>query len=184
MYKRICFLLLAVLAMTIIMSPAEARSSWRSEAKPVLVIGDSMTVGGTPYLPKSYYVDGLWGRGVTELPKRVDAYLRRYDPPRVAVLALGTNEQAGWTRRDYYEVMKKFPKRTRIVFVTTYRTSGAGKTYSMWMRQLQALRPGTRIADWRSAAIKHPSLVSPDGTHQSEIGKRVWANLIKAQVSR
>lgn len=157
----------------------------------VWVVGDSMSVLATPYLKKPYpswEIDAKWGRGVTQLPVRIDEYNRTHDcDPKVAVFALGTNREPGWKRSDYRASIRKFTKYTKIVFVNIYRPAAPenGAQYSGWMKYFADSRPETELADWRGAAMADPTLISEDQTHQSEPkGQVAWANLVIAAVRR
>jgi hypothetical protein len=159
----------------------------------VAMFGDSMTVGAKPILDARYpswSIDAKWGRGVTQLPSRINLWLSLHEnPPAIAIIALGTNEEAGWDKADYQAALRMFPYNTRVVFVNTYRPAipapGDGSLYSAWMRDLAAKRPMTTVADWRGAAIANPSYVSEDQKHQSQPeGATAWANLVISAVKR
>lgn len=178
---------LLVSALSILSPTAPAEAACRPTNGKVVMFGDSMTVGATPLLrqvrPK-WRIDGQWGRGVTVLPSRIDLWLKSHPGrPRLVIIALGTNEQAGWTRAHYVRAMNKFPKGTRFVLVNTYRPgAGAaglsdGRLYSQWMREIDLARPGVTLANWRKVAMADPGMIR-DGTHQSAIGLRHWVKAI------
>lgn len=189
MKKILAVCILAAALSLGLMSPAAARHRLAPVAG-VAMFGDSMTENATPYLrahrPK-WYIDGVWGRPVTDLPGRVRYYLRTHAlPPRVAIIALGTNERAGWSRWQYRRVNHLFPKRTRVVYVNTYRPGRAsdGARYSRWMADIERIRKRTTIADWRSAAIADTDgLIRWDHLHQTDPkGIAVWSGLVMRAV--
>ena len=189
--RNLILALIAVLLVVGVSSPACAkkREPEKDLAVPVsgvMMVGDSMTDTAKAHLRAkgpNWYIDAVRGRGVTELPVRINAYLRSHDvPPAIAILALGTNEQEGWTLADYRAAVRLLPSNTRIVFVNTYRPVFAGQArdgrqYSAWMDRIAQTRNLTTVADWRSAAMADPTLIG-DGLHQSATGAKVWANLV------
>jgi hypothetical protein len=191
-------LLIALVAVLLMLGMAPTAQAGTSLATPpavsgVAMFGDSMTVGAKPILDARYPswgIDAKWGRGVTQLPSRINLWLSLHKaPPAIAIIALGTNEEAGWGKVDYQAALRMFPKETKIVFVNTYRPAipapGDGSLYSAWMRDLAAKRPMTTVADWRGAAIANPSYVSEDQKHQSQPeGAQAWANLVISAVKR
>lgn len=182
---RALILALALTVSPMVSSPAEA--ACRPTNGQVIMFGDSMTVGAKSTLqairPK-WRIDAKWGRGVSQLPVRMDLWLRSHPGrPRLVIIALGTNEEAGWTRAHYVRSMNKFPIGTRFVFVNTYRPGAAaaglsdGRVYSQWMRDIDLARPGVTIANWRKFAMADPRLIR-DGTHQSSAGIKVWVKQV------
>lgn len=181
-------------------SPADARALCPKTSGAVVVFGDSMTVGATPLLNQvrpAWRIDAQWGRGVTFLPRQIRLWEAAHDrSPRVAVIALGTNEQASWTRASYVNAIRMFPRSTRIVLVNTNRPgAGAaglsdGLQYSQWMIQIAQspdMKHRVSVANWRRVSRSDPSMISEDGTHQSPAGIREWVRVVleaEARVSR
>lgn len=157
----------------------------------VVVFGDSMTVNARSALPADWDVDALWGRGVTQLTVQIKAWRgRTIFRPRVAVFALGTNEQAGWGKASYEYAISLLPPETPVVFVNTYRPNAGigtpedGSLYSGWMAEIAAERPRTAVADWRAAASADHGLMY-DNVHQTKPeGITVWAGLVTGAVDR
>lgn len=155
----------------------------------VVVFGDSMTVNARDALPADWGIDAAWGRGVLQLTARIKAWRGEYDfRPKVAVFALGTNEQAGWGKASYEYAASLLPAGTPVVFVNTWRPNAGigtpqdGALYSGWMAEIAAERPRTAVADWRSAASANPALMY-DNLHQTRPeGVTVWAGLVTAAV--
>ncbi|WP_182379121.1 SGNH/GDSL hydrolase family protein [Nocardioides sp. WS12] len=189
-------LLLAGLLVLMPSAPAQAGVTCPRTSSTVVVFGDSMTVGATPLLNRvqpAWSIDAFWGRGVLQLPRQIDRWLAGHRlPPKVAVIALGTNEQAGWTRAHYVHAIRKFPISTRIVFVNTYRPGAAaaglsdGREYSRWMveiAQSPTMKHVVTVANWRRIAINDPAMIR-DGTHQSEKGLRYWTAAVTSTATR
>lgn len=160
------------------------------------LVGDSISYRGAGELHARIPVEvsAVPGRDVGNLPWYVTDRLRAHRKPlKTLVIALGTNATPGWGYDDYRRVTNMVPRKTRIVFVTTYRdparysdepyrgNSSTQVTYTRWMRHIAAVRPRTCVAEWRGYVEKYPSALA-DGVHPSEWGGKAWANLVAAKV--
>ncbi len=154
----------------------------------VLVIGDSITRFGEPYLAAArprWVVDGVPGRPVSALPRRLRADLATYGVPQHLVIALGQNPRPGWTKGDYRDAARSVPGTTQVYFVTTYRdpavfgqeAADQQETYSRWMRQIARNRSNVHLMDWR-ALVLDGTAVLLDGSHPDEPSRQVWADLV------
>src|SRR6478672_6940313 len=110
--RRIALRLAAGLALVagLTLAPASADATFRTpRTVNTVVIGDSITVQGSPYLlarrPK-WIVDGVNGRRVAALPRRIKVNLREHGTPHRLIIALGQNISADWTKADYAAATK------------------------------------------------------------------------------
>ena len=155
-----------------------------------LLVGDSLSWRGADELAglrPRWRRDGGPGRRVTQLPSRVRRYLTARGAPETLVVALGTNPQAVWRKRDYVAAVALVPAETRVLFVTPYRDPASSsawavarlEAYDRWMREIAADRPRSCLADWRALVASRPGLLV-DGTHQSPGGEATWAELVSS----
>lgn len=152
-----------------------------------IVIGDSITCRAQDELATmrpAWVVDCEGGRKVGTLRYRIRANLREHGTPANIVLALGTNESAGWTRADYAAAVDMLPRTTHVLFVTTYRDPAffpdrarIQVTYSWWMRQVDRARANVSVVKWRAAALAGTALL-PDGVHPDDPSQLLWAAMV------
>jgi hypothetical protein len=166
----------------------------RTTSVPVLVIGDSITYYAAPALHERrprWIVDADRAREVGTLPWRISVDLVRYGVPRHVVIALGTNESAGWRRADYSAALSMLPRSSEVFFVTTYRDPAVfgqwradiQERYSSWMRAIARDRADVRLINWRRDVLADPSLLV-DGVHASHpAGIQRWVDLVEATVA-
>jgi endonuclease YncB( thermonuclease family) len=165
----------------------------------VLMVGDSITYRGRGTLlgKHRWEVSAVPGRNVETLPCYLADRLRSHAPLDVVIVALGTNATTWWTYEDYRDALTLLPRRTRVVFVTTYRDpvtysdtampyrgrASVQETYSRWMRTIASWRPGTCVADWRGYVQAHPT-AAPDGVHPAGASITAWAGLVGAAAAQ
>ncbi|MBD8871077.1 SGNH/GDSL hydrolase family protein [Nocardioides donggukensis] len=169
--------------------PAESVSARASVNGRTVVLGDSLSYWGGGELRArvpGVEVRGKRGRPVTELPGMIEDYLATEGAPSRLVIALGTNNRAGWSKQDYVDAVSLVPARTEVVFMSVHRTpevfgeerTRTMKRYSRWMRRIAEARPRTQVVPWRRKVIRNPDLLR-DGVHATyERGEDVWARML------
>lgn len=169
---------------------AQGKTTWVN----TIVIGDSITVMGTPYLlaqKPTWIVDAVNGREVGVLKHRIRVDLVADGTPRRLIIALGQNISPDWTKADYEAATELVPASTEIYFISTYRdpdifgqeAADTEATYTGWMRQIAAHRPRTHMIPWR-ARVLDGSVQLVDGSHPTDPeGRQYWANLVVARVA-
>ena len=173
----------------------------RKNRPATMVIGDSITYGGYVSALRSkrpgWEVSARPGRNVSTLPYYVkDRMVNGRKPPKVLVIALSTNASVGWTYNNLKSVVNMVPKRTKVVFVNTYRDpakfhngvnyrerASVQAMYSRWMDIISNTRARTCVADWRAAVTARPWLVH-DGVHPVPgYGYSVWYQVLTKAIS-
>jgi hypothetical protein len=157
-----------------------------SAAGGVLVVGDSLEVGTSPYL------QGLL-RGV---PLTVDAQTSRpsstglgilrsrlQSTDQVVVFDLGTNDDPAQPQAlaaDLSQVRSIVGNRC-VVVATLNRPPYNGVSIDGLngaVRDFAVGSPPTQLVDWRGAALSTPGLLGPDGVHATAAGYSTRAQLI------
>jgi lysophospholipase L1-like esterase len=158
-----------------------------SPSAPVLVVGDSLSVGTAPFLPKL-----LHGRRVTQsatVSRSVSAGLallraRRSSLPPVIVFALGTNDSPYPSRFGELveEVLRVATPKRCVVWPTILRPGSAGGHSWSELNQVltrdAATHPNLRLVQWVRLARAHPSWLGHDGVHVTVRGYRARAAAI------
>ena len=178
------------LVAAVLPAPLEAHAAAdRTKHVNTVVIGDSITAMGKPYLHDlrpTWVIDGKFGRDVTALPHGIKRHLAHDGTPHRLVIALGQNADTDWTKADYRHATQLVPAPTEVYFISTYRdpavfgqaAADTEATYSMWMRQIASKRPNTYMIRWRRAVI-HGDVQLADGSHPTTPdGTTYWANLV------
>jgi lysophospholipase L1-like esterase len=152
---------------------------------PVLVLGDSLTVGVEPYLPallsgRQVQFDARVGRTTEQGIASLAA-----DPSELAptvVVGLGTNDLTTATEftRHIDELMARLGSR-RVLWVNVAR-----KGYADFDAALAAAAgryANLQLIDWATAYSQHPEVQAFDGIHATEDGYRLRAQLIASALS-
>jgi hypothetical protein len=159
-----------------------------------IVIGDSITFQGTPFLlaqKPTWIVDGVNGREVGVLKHRIRVDVAEHGTPHRLIIALGQNISPDWTKADYEAATELVPASTEIYFISTYRdpavfgqeAADTEERYTSWMRQIAADRPHTHMIPWRARVIDG-SVQLVDGSHPTDPeGRQYWADLVVARVA-
>ena len=157
-----------------------------------IVVGDSITVQGSPYLQKpTWIVDAANGRDVAVLKHRIRVDVAEHGTPRRLIIALGQNISPDWTKADYRAATELVPASTEIYFISTYRDpiafgqedADTEATYTSWMREIAAERPHTHMIPWRARVIAG-KVQLVDGSHPvAPDGQQYWADLVVARVA-
>jgi lysophospholipase L1-like esterase len=171
---------------------AVASVLWASNAPPasaaagVLLVGDSLEVGTSPYL-----------RGLLRgIPLTVDAQtsrpsstgveilrLRLQSSDQVVVFDLGTNDDPAQPQAlaaDLAAVRSIVGGRC-VVVATLNRPPYNGVSIDGLngaIRDFAVGSPPTQLVDWRAAALSTPGLLGPDGVHATAAGYSTRAQLI------
>ena len=128
--KRIALRLAAGMALIagLTLTPTTADAAQHRTARVnTLVIGDSITVQGSPYLlaqKPTWVVDAVNGREVGVLKHRIRVDLAEHGTPHRLIIALGQNISPDWTKADYQAATELVPASTEIYFISTYRDAG------------------------------------------------------------
>jgi hypothetical protein len=157
----------------------------------VIVVGDSLEVGTSPYL----------GRYLPGVPLTVDAVESR--PSGDAVQALrdglrashsvivfdaGVNDdpaQPGVLAGDL-EAVDRLAGGRCVVVATVSRPpyNGVGpEGLNGAISSFAGSRPNTQLVDWRAAALANPGLINSDGVHPTPAGYQLRARLIARGIS-
>jgi hypothetical protein len=152
---------------------------------PVLVVGDSLSVGIEPYLGQE-----LGGRPVT-----IDAKTGRPSPVGVEVLRslispehevvvfdLGTNDDPALPEvlAGDLESAKALAAGRCLVIATINRPPLNGVSdegLNLAVERFAARNPEVEVVDWRGAVAADPSLLAPDGVHAVPEGYALRAGL-------
>lgn len=191
------FLPLLMLAVSTVHPPSSERETVQASSKQVsgpgstYLIGDSITLRGSiPYLNNMrprWQKDYESGRGVGELPERVDFMIDRVGYPKNIVLALGSNPARNWTKAKYERIVDRFPTTSNVFFVTCYRApdwknQDKVTQYARWMRQIAKARSNVHLIDWRKQ-VQSGNVRLSDGIHPERgAGEVFWARLVNSRV--
>lgn len=203
--------LLAVLLSLVLAQESSASSdlepSWSTTATApsparVYVIGDSITYAGASRLLAArpgWHVNGVPGRWVQSLGAQVDAVLAADPHPRVIVVALGTNRQAGAPYdydTVYADALRTVPADTRLILVTPFRDPAIWNSllkldprtwsihayrYARGMNAFAAARPHTCLMRWRQR-VSRETFRLHDGVHPNPGGRDLWARMLTDSV--
>jgi len=172
--------LLAALAAFLWPSVAAAQSG------DVYVVGDSLEVGTSPYLPRylggfSVQVDADESRSSTAGVQILEQRLRPSD--EIIVFDLGTNDGPGDTGliQSQLEQVAQLVGDRCLVVATIHRPPYGGVSYDAFNGVIESFasgRPNTQLVDWDSYADAHPDLIYSDGVHPTASGYDLRARLI------
>ncbi|MEA2458790.1 MAG: hypothetical protein QOC95_1762, partial [Thermoleophilaceae bacterium] len=150
----------------------------------VLVVGDSLVVGTTPYLRRelsgvTVTSDGRVGR---PSPEAVGVLRAKLGGQRVVVFDAGVNDDPAQPSRlasDLATVRGLVGGRCLVV-ATMIRPPYNGVTVdglNRAVRSFAAATPTARLVDWRAAGLANRRLVNPDGVHPTAAGYALRAQL-------
>lgn len=152
----------------------------------VLVVGDSLEVGTSPYL--GAYLPGVTIESSAEVGYTSDEirglFEDAYDASQsVIVFDAGTNDSP--TTPDVLAgnlqaVAAKIGDRCMVVPTINGPTIGGATSRGLnrVVQQFAASRPGTQVPDWAGAVRANPDLMQPDGIHALPSGYDLRASLI------
>ncbi|MEA2467333.1 MAG: uncharacterized protein QOJ57_1459 [Thermoleophilaceae bacterium] len=154
-----------------------------SASASVLVVGDSLVIGTTPYLKQelseSVSGDGRIGRPSTEA---VSVLRSRFSGQRVVVFDAGVNDDPAQPSRlsNDLAAARSIVGGRCLVVATMSRPPYRGVTVdglNRAARSFASSSPNVQLVDWRSAALSNPRLINPDGVHPTAAGYRLRAQL-------
>jgi lysophospholipase L1-like esterase len=159
-------------------------------AGPVLVIGDSLTVGAEPYLREALAsreptIDARTGRPSSE---GVEVLSSLISPEyAVVVFDLGTNDDpaAPEALAANLEAARSIAGRRCLVVSTINRPPLNGVSdegLNAAVDRFAAAGPRVQVADWRGAVAAEPSLLAADGVHAVPEGYATRAELVARAV--
>lgn len=157
----------------------------------VLDVGDSLSVGTSPYLRANLqpfrvvriHEVGLHAHDAAEIVAE-----RASSLPRVVVVSAGTNDDpriVGAFRRSAGRVVETAGPRRCIVWPTIVRPEAVGASYAglnAALTRLAARHHNLVLVDWVGLVRRHPTWLAPDGVHVSIEGYRARAAAIAAAV--
>jgi hypothetical protein len=173
--------LLAACALLVLAVPAAARA----QTGPVLMVGDSLTVGTAPPLKRELagtriVSDGLTGRRSDEAV----AVLRSLfaGDERVVVFDAGTNDDPGDPSRlaGSLSEARAISGNRCLVVATVSRPPYRGVSVdglNRAVREFAVSEPNVQLVDWRSVAVSRPDLLNDDRVHPTPEGYAYRAGL-------
>lgn len=146
----------------------------------VLIIGDSVTDEATPAIKKvlpNAVVDGKTSRQIQRGPEVLAKYKNQGIRPRVLVYALGSN---GVLYGDRLVQNLIDTAEGRPMFLVTIRDPNPLQDINNEiLNRLANNNPNVGIIDWWAASEGHREYLVDDGTHPTNAGAAVIANLYK-----
>jgi lysophospholipase L1-like esterase len=159
-------------------------------------VGDSITVGSEDELVAAFTELGLddaeinaeSGRrmvvdqGITSGLDGVADVLAEGDPPDLWVIALGSNDVAGYAPEEYAgaidELLAAIPAGAPIVWVDCYLTNYVDESvaFDTTLRQVLAARGNATVVDWATMAPQDGVL--SDNVHPSPFGRLEFARRV------
>ena len=181
--------LIAVLATALLLGASGSPAAAQTPGK-ILVVGDSLEVGTSPYLGSmlpgaSITVDAEESRSSSEVLAALAANMS--DAYDVVVFDAGTNDDPanpGLLASNLEQAAGLIGDRCMVI-ATVNRPPYAGVTVdgiNDVVRSFAASRPNTQVADWRSAALANPDLLYGDGVHPTPAGYQLRAQLIAGAI--
>ncbi len=168
--------------------PTQLAAFAGSGSRRVVVFGDSLS-----YLSTDEYRTLTAGSYATSFNVMVGTHMASWLPlvpaaaltrPRATVLALGTNDAAGWSAWPGYDPLPYWQQaltalgRQCVVIVHPRDYDAAGTVSQLWAR-LQptiATHPNVHVYEgWRDETATVPSLIGPDGVHATALGEQAYA---------
>ncbi len=155
------------------------------EAARIIAIGDSVMLGATRQLRRSFgqqiEIDAVESRSWFKAPEELNRFNVVADPPKVIIFHLGNNgapEQE--TFRQTLAIAKNVPV---IVVVTVNVPRRWESTTNSRLNSIIKLRPDIRIADWSSLSRGNRGWFERDGFHMTEKGAIAYTELIRATLA-
>ncbi|WIK87882.1 acyltransferase family protein [Varibaculum cambriense] len=146
----------------------------------VLIIGDSVTDEATPAIKKvlpNAVVDGKTSRQIQRGPEVLARYQNQGIRPRVLVYALGSNGVLYGDRlvQNLIDTAEGRP----MYLVTIRDPNPLQDINNEILNRLANANPNVGIIDWWAASEGHREYLVDDGTHPTNTGAAVIANLYK-----
>jgi hypothetical protein len=157
----------------------------------VLDVGDSLSVGTSPYLRahlQPFRVVRIHQVGLHTYDAAEIVAERMSSLPRVVVVSAGTNDDPRIVRgfwRSVRRVLETAGPRRCVVWPTIVRPEAVGTSYeglNAALARLAARHRNLVLVDWVGLVRQHPTWLAPDGVHVSVEGYRARAAAIAAAV--
>lgn len=182
--------LACLLAATAALMLAPGGDPTRAASGSVLVVGDSLSVGTTPYLRRelpgvSVTSDGRVGRPSGEAVSVLRGLL---GSQAIVVFDAGVNDDPGQPSRlssDLASAHRLVGSRCMVV-ATLSRPPYRGVSVdglNRAVRQFAASSSNVRLVDWRSEALSNPGLINSDGVHPTASGYALRARLFAQAIA-
>jgi lysophospholipase L1-like esterase len=152
---------------------------------PVWILGDSLTVGASPYLAgllpgRSVSIDARVGR-TTDQGIAIAAREAPTLPGKVMV-ALGTNDGAsGPEFAQRIDQLMALLGTRRVLWVNVSRPGYQALNDALV--SAVGRYPNLQVVDWRSAIAQHPEDVAGDGIHCTDAGYQFRAQVMAAALA-
>jgi dienelactone hydrolase len=155
----------------------------------VLVVGDSLVIGTTPYLKgelsEPVTGDGRIGRPSSEA---VSVLRSRFSGQRVVVFDAGVNDDPSQPSRlsNDLAAARSITGDRCLVVSTMHRPPYRGVSVdglNRAVRSFASSSPAVRLVDWRAAAVANPRLINPDGVHPTSAGYQFRARLFAQAIA-
>jgi uncharacterized protein len=150
----------------------------------VLVVGDSLVIGTTPYLRRelagaSVTSDGRIGRPSNEA---VGVLRSKFSGQRIVVFDAGVNDDPAQPSRLSADLaaVRSIAGGRCLVVATMSRPPYRGVSVDGLNRAVRSFASATsnaRLVDWRAAAVANPRLINSDGVHPTGAGYQLRARL-------
>ncbi len=179
-----------LLAMLAALAPAPAAARPDLE-KSVLDLGDSLSVGTSPYLRaklRGYRISAYQDVGLHAYDAAAIVAARRSSLPAVLVVSAGTNDDPRivstfW--RSVSRVVRTAGPARCVVWPSIVRPPAVGRSYEGMNHALERVAARNRnlvLVDWVGMVGRNPQWLSGDGVHVSVAGYRARAAAIATAV--
>lgn len=169
----------------------------------VAVVGDSLTLSANDEIEFALAVSGFdivaidglesrrMARGSSELPPGVDAVeaIRATSEPDLWVIALGTNDVASANldefRASMDEVLTAVPTGAPVIWVDLWirdREESIDDANQLIRTRLERWSGGAAVVDWHAHG-EAPGVITGDGVHLTESGRRLFAASIVSGIN-
>jgi dienelactone hydrolase len=154
----------------------------------VLVVGDSLVLGTSPYLKQELSEpvtsDGRTGRPSTEA---VSVLRSKFSGQRVVVFDAGVNDDPAQPSRLSNDLTAagSIVGDHCLVVATMSRPPYRGVSVdglNRAVRSFASSASNVQLVDWRGAALSNPRLINPDGVHPTAAGYRLRAQLFEQAI--
>ena len=149
----------------------------------VLVVGDSLEVGTSPYLGQYLSSTHLTVSAEVGLssPEIFGLFGKSYDPSQsVIVFDAGTNDDPATPQilEGNLNAVAGAVGNRCLVVPTVHIGDADTTAMNRMIRSFAASHPGTQVPDWAGFAVAHPELMQDDGVHPTSAGYEQRAQLI------
>ena len=162
-----------------------------SRARVVFDLGDSLSLGTSPYLKRrlpGYGFVRYEDVGLHAYDAAALVAARRSSLPSILVISAGTNDDpriVSTFRRSVTRVLASAGPGRCVVWPTIVRPPANGASYDGLNRSLARLaagHPNLVLVDWVGMVRRHPRWLTSDGVHPGVVGYRARAAAIATAV--